>query len=155
MTFRHKERKKEMVAVSAVFEENAEGERPRSERETERTDGDEDFASPPPSSSSSSSLNTPSSSGKRKDGISSSSGKSSLSASLKSETEEEEEEEEKDDDDENDVSSLLERLALGDEKRHGEEKNYTNSSLASRQPVVGGNALKTKDKTKYIMSSII
>jgi len=69
---------------------------------------------------------------------------------LKSETEEEEEEEEeeeKDDDDreENDVSSLLERLALGDEKRHGEEKNYTNSSLASRQPVVGGNALKTKD----------
>ena len=144
---------KQMVAVSAVFEESAEGEHPRRKGETGRTDNDEDFASPPPSSSSSSSLNTLcSSSGKRKDGISSSSGKSSLSASLKSETEEEEEEEEeeKDDDDreENDVSSLLERLALGDEKRDGEEKNYTNasfSSLASRQPVVGGNALKTKD----------
>ena len=141
-----------MVAVSTVFEENAEGERPRSERETERTDGDEDFASPPPStsssSSSSSSLNTPSSSGKRRGGISSSSGKSSLSASLKSETEEEEEEEK--DDEEEDVSSLLERLALGDEKRDGEEKNYKSSSsfpssLASGQPVVGGNALKTKD----------
>ena len=142
---------KQMVAVSAVFEESAEGEHPRRKGETGRTDNDEDFfASPPPSSSSSSSssLNTlSSSSGKRKDGISSSSGKSSASASLKSETEEEEEEEEKDDDDENDVSSLLERLALGDEKRDGEEKNYTNasfSSLASRQPV-GGNALKTKD----------
>jgi len=135
-----------MVAQSAVFEESAEEEAPRRRREHE-ADGDDDFASPPPPSSSSSSLNTPSSSGRRKDGEISSSGKSSArSASLKSETEEkEEEEEEKDDDDGEDVSSLLERLALGDESDGEEnyEKNYSSSSLASQQPV--GKTLKTKD----------
>ena len=58
-----------MVAVSAVFEESAEGEHPRRKGETGRTDNDEDFFASPPSSSSSSSLNTlcSSSSGKRKD----------------------------------------------------------------------------------------
>ena len=53
--------------------------------------------------------------------------------------------EEKDDDDGEDVSSLLERLALGDESDGEEnyEKNYSSSSLASQQPV--GKTLKTKD----------